>query len=133
MALVCFEETQAVIRCAFDVLNGIGHGYHEKPYENALVVEFEIQRIPYEQQPRFPLMYRGVKVADFIPDLVAYGRVIVDAKVIDRIGDHEVGQMLNYLKITGLPVGLILNFRHSRLEVRRVLAGSHPGGVAATH
>ncbi len=122
-----------MIRCAFEVLNAIGHGYHEKPYENALVVEFECQGLPYEQQPRLPLLYRGIKVADFIPNLVAFGRVIVDAKVIDRIGDHEVGQMLNYLKVTGLPVGLILNFKRSKLEVRRVVVSCESLPATLTH
>lgn len=53
---------------------------------------------------------------------MVYGGVIVDAKVVDRVGDHEVGQMLNYLKATGLAVGLLINFKHPRLEIRRVIA-----------
>jgi GxxExxY protein len=53
--------------------------------------------------------------------LIAFGLVIVDAKVIDRITDHERGQMLNYLRITKLRVGLIVNFKHARLEWERVV------------
>lgn len=120
------EETDLIIGAAFSVLNGIGHGLHEKPYENGLVVEFERQEIPYLQQPRYPVMYRDVKVSEFVPDLVAFEKVIIDTKVIDRIGDHEIGQMLNYLRITGLSVGLILNFKRAKLEVRRVSAHHAP-------
>jgi len=66
-----------------------------------------------------------MRVGDFIPDLVAFGAVIVDTKTIDHIGDIEIGQMLNYLRVTGLKVGLkvglIINFKHRRIETRRVV------------
>jgi len=114
------EETESVIGCAFSVLNEIGHGFHEKPYENALAVELAYQSIPFAQQPRFPIIYRDVKVSEFIPDLIVFDKIIVETKVIERITDQEIGQMLNYLKITGLPVGLVLNFRNPLLEFRRV-------------
>ncbi|MFM2197753.1 MAG: hypothetical protein RLZZ505_1185 [Verrucomicrobiota bacterium] len=120
----CKEETDTIIGCAFAVLNDIGHGYHEKPYENSMVVEFEYRGIPYLQQPRYPIMYRDKQVAEYIPDLIAFGKVIIDTKVIERITDHEIGQMLNYLKTTGLPVRLILNFKNSKLEFRRVIAST---------
>ena len=119
--LIHQEESGSLISCAYAVINEIGHGYHEKPYENALVVEFKHRGIPFLQQPRYPILYRGVNVSDFIPDLVAYGKVIVDTKVIARITDHEIGQMINCLRVTGLPLGLILNFKNSKLEFRRVV------------
>jgi len=118
------EETDAIIGSAFAVLNEIGHGYHEKPYENALVVEFEFRGISFLQQPRFPIVYRGKQVSEYVPDLIAFDKIIVDAKVIERITDQEIGQMLNYLKVTGLPVGLILNFKNPKLEFRRVVAST---------
>lgn len=118
----CKEETDAIIGCAFAVINEIGHGFHEKPYENSLVVEFEHRGIPFAQQPRYPLFYRGKQVSEYVPDIIAYEKVIIDTKVIERITDHEIGQMLNYLKITRLPIGLILNVKNSRLEFRRVVA-----------
>lgn len=118
------EETDAIIGSAFAILNEIGHGYHEKPYENSMVVEFEYRGIFYLQQPHYPIIYRGKQVSEFIPDLIALGKIIVDAKVIERITDHEIGQMLNYLKVTGLPVGFILNFKNPKLEFRRVVAST---------
>jgi GxxExxY protein len=60
-------------------------------------------------------------VGEFIPDLIAFGLVVVDARVIDRISDHERGRMLNYLRITKLRVGLILNFKNARLEWERIV------------
>ncbi len=76
---------------------------------------------PAQQQPRYDVVYKTVKVGEYIPDLIVFDLVVVDTKVIERITDHEVGQMLNYLKITGHPVGLILNFKRSRLEWKRVI------------
>ncbi|MFT3991083.1 MAG: GxxExxY protein [Luteolibacter sp.] len=115
------KETDLIIGSAFDVLNAIGNGFHEKPYENALAIEFGHRGIPFSQQPRFPVHYRGVQVAEYIPDLIAFDKIIVDAKVIDQITDREIGQMFNYLRVTGLPVGLLLNFKNSKLEFRRVI------------
>ena len=104
-----------------EVLNEIGHGLLEKPYENALVVEFGLKGIPYRQQTRFDVMYKGVSVGEYVPDLVLYGQLVVDTKVIECITDHELGQVMNYLRITGMKVGLILNFKRSKLEWKRVV------------
>src|ERR1700759_2545721 len=112
-------ETHAIIGCAFNVLTELGHGLDEKCYENALVVEFKLQGISFEQQRSFDVLYKTVLVGRFRPDLIAYEKVIVDAKTVDRITDHERGQMLNYLRIIRLPVGLILNFKHPKLEFER--------------
>jgi len=109
-------ETEKIIGFSFEVLNEIGHGLKEKIYENALTVLFKLNGVAFDQQRRFPVVFRGVEVGEFVPDLVAFGSVIADAKVIDRITDHERGQMLNYLRITKLRVGLILNFKNARLE-----------------
>jgi GxxExxY protein len=96
-------------------------GCHEKPYENALVVEFGLCSIPFQQQPQFEINYKDHNVGLYVPDLIAYGSVVVDAKVIEQITDFERGQMLNYLKITGLRVGVILNFSKPRLEWERIV------------
>ena len=120
------EETRRILGAAFSVLNELGHGLHEKPYENALVVEFGALGIACEQQRLFPVMYRGVQVAEYIPDLIAFGNVIVDTKVIERITDHERGQMMNYLRISKRSVGLILNFKRAKLEWARVVLSEHP-------
>ena len=120
--LLLKEETHQILGCAFDVLNEIGHGFHEKVYENALVVEFKLRGIPYEQQKRFPIIYKSVMVAEFVPDLIVFGSVIVDTKVIEKITDHERGRMNNYLKITKLRVGLTLNFKNPRLEWDRLVS-----------
>jgi GxxExxY protein len=119
--LLLKTETEKVIGFAFEVLNEIGHGLNEKIYENSLTVLFKQNNIAFDQQRRFSVVFRGVQVGEFIPDLIAFGSVIVETKVIDRITDHERGQMLNYLRITKLRVGLILNFKNARLEFDRIV------------
>src|SRR5438874_8424599 len=119
--LLLKDEVFQVVGCAIEVLNTLGHGLVEKPYENALVVEFGLQGIPFQQQPSFDIHYKGRTVGLFVPDLIAFNAIVVDAKVIDRITDHERGLMLNYLRTTDLRVGLILNFKHRKLEWERIV------------
>ena len=119
--LILKDEVFQLVGCAMEVLNGVGHGLHEKIYENALVVEFRLRGIAFDQQPRFDVTYKAVKLGEFIPDLITHSAVVVDTKVIDRITDHERGQMINYLRITKLRVGVVLNFRHAKLEWERIV------------
>src|SRR5438045_694070 len=102
--LLAKEEVFEIVGCALEVLNTLGHGFVEKPYENSLVVEFGLRNIPFQQQPLLDLLYKGHKVGFFIPDLIAFDSVIVDTKVIERITNHDRGLMLNYLRITRLRV-----------------------------
>ena len=93
----------------------------ERPYENALAVEFGLRNVPFRQQPLFDVLYKEHKVGLFIPDLIAFDAVVVDTKVIDGITDHERGLMLNYLRITTLRVGVILNFKRAKLAWNRIV------------
>src|SRR6266481_5543666 len=124
--LILQKEVYTVIGCAIEVLNVRGHGLHEKIYENCLCVEFRLRGIPYTQQERHRVLYKGELVGEYVPDLVVQETLIVDTKTIDQITDHERGQMLNYLRITALPVGVILNFKHARLEWERLVLSNEP-------
>ena len=119
--LLLKEEVFQIVGAAIEVLKGLGHGLHEKPYENALAVEFGIRQIPLLQQQHFDVIYKAVKVSEYVPDLIVHGKIVVDVKVIDRITDHERGQMLNYLRITHRAVGVILNFKRAKLEWERLV------------
>jgi GxxExxY protein len=119
--LLLKAETEQILGCAFDVLNEAGHGFHEKIYENSLAVAFRLKGIGFDQQRKFPVLFRGQPVGEFIPDLLVFDAVIADPKVVDRITDHERGQMLNYLWIACKRVGLILNFKFARLQWERLV------------
>jgi GxxExxY protein len=119
--LLVKDEVYRIVGCAFEVMRVLGHGLNEKPYESALVVEFGLQGMPSDQQRRYEVEYKGVRIGEYVPDLIVFGSIVVDVKTIDRISDHERGQMLNYLRITGLRVGVILNFKRSKLEWERMV------------
>src|SRR6266513_3482567 len=87
--LLLKQEVFQIVGSAIEVLNTLGNGLIEKPYENALVVEFGLRKIPFRQQPSFDVLYKGHKVGLFIPDLIAFDAIMVDAKMIDQITDHE--------------------------------------------
>ncbi len=124
--LILKDEVFAIVSCAMEISNGLGHGLIEKNYENALAVEFAFRKIPFLQQVRYAVNWRNVKVGEFIPDLIAYEQIIIETKTIDYITDFERGQVLNYLRITGLQVGLILNFKKPRLEWERIALSQRP-------
>ena len=119
--LILGAEVYSMVNAALEVLKKLGHRFHEKPYENALVVELSLRGMSCQQQRSFDVVYKGTKVGEYIPDLIADGAIIIDPKVIDKISDHERGRMINYLRITGFPVGLILNFRRAKLEWKRII------------
>ncbi len=104
-----------------EVLNEVGHGLHEKPYENALIHELGLRGLACQQQLRFEVLYKGQRVGEYIPDLIVCDKVIVDTKVVENITDREIGQMMNYLKITGYRLGYIINFKHPKLDWKRVI------------
>jgi GxxExxY protein len=78
------EEVFQIVGCAIEVLNTLGHGIVEKPYEKALVVEFGLRRIPFRQQPLFDVIYKGHKIGLFVPDLITFDACVVDTKVIEN-------------------------------------------------
>ncbi len=124
--LILKDEIYTIISCALEIIKGVGHGLHEKPYENSLAVEFRHRGIDFEQQRSFPVVWRETRVGEFIPDLIAYGKIIIDTKTIERITDIERGQMLNYLRISGLPLGLIINFKKPKLVPHNSFFHSRP-------
>ncbi len=124
--LILKEEVYAIVGAAIEVLNVRGHGLHEKIYENCLCVEFQLRGIEFTKQERHCVLYKGEIVGEYVPDLTVMNRLIVDIKTIDRITDNERGQMMNYLRITGLELGLIFNFKHSRLEWERIVLTKEP-------
>lgn len=112
--------TREIIGAAMAVLNELKPGLDEKLYENALVIELEARGHTLEQQQAHAVSYRGHLIGKLIPDLVVDGRVIVDTKVVSSFADTHIAQMLGYLNITNLDVALLLNFKQSRLDWKRV-------------
>lgn len=121
MDLLYKDEVYEIVGCAMEVINTLGHGLLEKPYENALAIELNLRSIPFIQQKKFPVIYKNVNIAEYISDLVVYNKIIVELKTIEQITNNERGQVINYLKLSGLKVGIILNFKHAKLEWERIV------------
>jgi GxxExxY protein len=110
--------TEKIIECAFKVHNTLGFGFLEKVYENSMMVELKKAGLNVQQQQSMSVKYEGVTVGDYIADLIVNGKVIIEIKSVNNlIKEHEV-QLVNYLKATGINIGLLINFGRS-VEVRR--------------
>lgn len=115
------ELVYKIVGCAISIHNEIGHGFREKTYEKALCVDFDDQNLLYSQQLRYPIYYKNNKIDEFIPDLVVENKVIVEAKTVESIIDEHIGQLINYLRISRIKVGLIINFKHPKLQWERII------------
>jgi GxxExxY protein len=117
------ELAHDIVGAAMVVLNALKPGLDEKLYENALVIELVKRGHRVEQQKAFPVYYDGQLIGRLVPDLIVDDLVIVDPKVAETFNESHLAQMLGYLSITGLSLALLINFKHSRLEWRRVVQG----------
>jgi GxxExxY protein len=114
------DITQIVIGAAMKVLNTLRPGLDEKLYERALIIELRKQGVRCDQQKAHDVHYDGELIGILVPDLVVDDRLIVDPKVVTAFNDSHVAQMLGYLNITGLKTALLLNFKYSKLDIKRV-------------
>lgn len=112
--------TQTVIGAAYCVANSLGAGFLESIYRRALVLELRHSRVVVEEEVPFPVVYRGEQVGLYKTDLLIEKRLIVELKACDRLAQTHVAQTINYLAVTGLKLGLLLNFGASRVQVKRV-------------
>lgn len=115
--------SERIIGCAFAVSGTLGVGFLEKVYENALAHELRKAGLSVAQQRGIAVMYDGVIVGDYAVDLLVEDQVLVELKVVRALEAVHAAQGLNYLKATGLPLCLLLNFGRPRLEVRRLIWG----------
>ena len=115
------ELTEKVLGAAFKVLNTLGTGFLEKVYENAL--SFQLQRIglSVESQKVFHVKYEGAIVGEYQADLVVAGKVIVECKAVSNMDSVHEAQLMNYLKASGVHVGLLINFGRPTLQYRRLV------------
>jgi len=114
------ELTHALIGCAMRVHNALGPGLREKPYENAPGIDLRRSGFKAEPQRAYPIHYLDQIVGDCIPDITVNDEILVDAKSIDAIGEGEMAQMLDYLRISRLEPGLAIHFKNPKLEWKRV-------------
>lgn len=112
-----------VIGCAFTVMNALGVGFLEKIYENGLAHELRKAGLKVKQQHGITVTYDGVKLGDYVADLLVEDALLVGLKVANALDDSHRLQCVNYLKATSLRLCLLLNFGRQRLELKRVANG----------
>ena len=113
--------SERVIGCAQNVSRELGAGFLEAVYENALVLELEQEGIAYERQRQLDVFYKGHLVGQYQADLVVEDKLIVELKAVSSFSACHKAQLINYLRASGLNVGLLLNFGMTRLGIQRVV------------
>jgi len=121
--LLLKDEVYAVIGAAIDVHRELGSGFLEAVYQEAMELELRWRAVPFESQRELCIYYKGQCLEKkYIADLICFGSILVELKAMREIGSREESQMLNYLKATGLRVGLIINFGdEGRLDWKRLV------------
>jgi GxxExxY protein len=107
------DEVYQIMGACFAVYNDKGHGFVEPVYQECVEIELGHCGIPYESQQELALSYRGKPLKHkYIPDLLCYEKIIVELKAVKEITDEHKAQVMNYLKASGLQLGLLINFGH---------------------
>jgi len=114
------DISQRVIGGAFTVLNVLGAGFLEKVYENALAHELRKAGLAVEQQRGLTITYDGIVAGEYVADLIVERALLIELKTVTALNEAHHAQCINYLKASGLKLGLLLNFGMKRLEIKRV-------------
>lgn len=120
------QLSKGVIGCAISVSRALGHGFLERVYEEALAIEMKEAGISYRRQHAMGVRYKGHSVGEFCCDFLVDGRLLVELKALSALNSQHDAQLMNYLKATGITVGLLLNFGTPTLGIRRVVHGYEP-------
>ena len=115
------DVTYAINGAVFEVNKILGPGFLEKVYENAMLVELSKRGIKAESQVPINVFYKDQQVGEYVADLFVEDKVIVELKTVNQLEKIHEAQLLNYLKATGINVGLLVNFRHEKAEIKRLV------------
>lgn len=114
------ELTGSILGCCFEVMKELGPGFLERVYKNALLMAMRQKGLQVEVERSYNVIFRGKIIGRYVADLVVNDTVIVELKCCENlIGEHQA-QLFNYLKVSGLPVGLLVNFRRRKLDWKRL-------------
>ena len=111
--------TSGILKVCFEVSNELGCGYLESIYEKSLIIALREEGLNCESQSPLQVKFRGNFVGEFTPDIVVEKCVLLELKAVKKIAPGHIAQVLNYLKASGLPVGMLINFGNAKLEYRR--------------
>jgi GxxExxY protein len=113
--------SRRVIGCAIEVSNTLGPGFFEKLYEKALCVEFEARGISFQSQKPVQVIYKESIIGEYFADIIVEDSLVLELKAVSALCSEHEAQLMNYLKATGLSVGLLLNFGKPKLGIKRMV------------
>jgi len=123
--LVEEDLTYRIRSCVFAVSNELGPGFLERVYENALAIELRDAGLLVQTQQPIKVCYKTHTVGDYVADILVENRVLLELKACNSLAPEHQAQLLNYLRATGIPLGLLINFGQSRAQIKRfVLQGA---------
>ena len=115
------EITYQINGAVFEVNKILGSGFLEKVYENALFVELRKRGLKAQKQVGIKVSYKNEVVGDYFADIVVEGKVLLEIKTVESLGRIHEAQLLNYLKATGVTVGLLINFKGPKADIKRLV------------
>jgi len=115
------DITYEIRGAVFEVNKILGSGFLEKVYENALQIELKNRGLKAASQVPLKVTYKDQIVGDYFADIVVEDKVLVELKTVDKVSGIHEAQLLNYLKATGIQVGLLINFYHPKVEIKRFI------------
>ena len=113
--------SEKIIGCAFMVSNTLGAGFLEKIYQNALVIELSRAGLTAEKEKAITVCYKGKIVGEYFADILVNQQIIIETKAVQTLNDIHQAQLLNYLKATNLPLGLLINFGTPKVQIKRMV------------
>src|SRR5688572_1498887 len=113
------ELTEKIIGCAYEVSNTLGSGFPESVYEKALHYQTMKTGLQAERQIQMKVFFDGILVGEFFADLLVEEKVLVEIKAVRALDELHVAQAMNYLKASGMPICLLMNFGRPKIEIRR--------------
>jgi GxxExxY protein len=120
MTLLYEGLTSQIMKACFEVINELGAGFLESVYHNALLFTLRQNGLKAESQVPTQVMFRGLVVGQFIADILVEDKVLVELKAVTTLLPEHQAQVINYLKATGIEVGLLVNFGNPKLEYKRL-------------
>ena len=121
------DITYTINGAVFEINNILGPGFLEKVYEKALLVELKSRGMKAENQVPITITYKNEIVGEYFADIIVEDKVIVEIKTVEKLEKIHEAQVLNYLKATGLHVGLLVNFKHQKADIKRMVLNLDEG------
>ena len=116
------DECYKIIGCCMDVHNELGCGFLEAVYQEALSIVFSEKKLPFIKEKILDIKFKDrILNKKYVTDFICYNEVIVELKATECLADHDIAQVLNYLKATGKKIGLLINFGATKLQYRRII------------